>query len=333
MYSHENRNWSNGTKCLYSWSSNISSHLLPRSIFFKTGWNIDIANNGTKLFLQINHTKNVHDACNLARYVVCCEDILTDRLLSISSDIYINQNIYQFTAQEQVGGTCYANASAAIIYMATKRILGREGGYPDFIKLREKIINLHGKDGANTLNVLTNICPEYRLNCKVVEKEDAASAVNSKRPVVATFSLNDIEWVRFSKYFQQNSTGILTKADIYKIEKMYGGERSGHAVVLTSSNFRSLRLLNSWGDKWADEGFFKVKNSNVLDFVFIEVYWTLNDLLPSEIAYFKHAQEHGYDNANNAKQNLEEQRHTKDEYERSVLKLQYAFANLWNTNT
>ena len=61
----------------------------------------------------------------------------------------------------------------------------------------------------------------------------------------------------------------------------------GHAVVLTSFDSECLRLLNSWGEDWADMGFFRVENADVLGLKFIDVYWTEDDLKEEEITYFK----------------------------------------------
>lgn len=50
---------------------------------------------------------------------------------------------------------------------------------------------------------------------------------------------------------------------------------TGHAVVLTGYQWNCLRLMNSWGQKWADNGFFRIKNSEVLKLVFHDVFWDL----------------------------------------------------------
>lgn len=54
--------------------------------------------------------------------------------------------------------------------------------------------------------------------------------------------------------------------------------------------------MNSWGSAWADNGFFRVQNMEVLDMKFIDVYWTPEDLLPSEKAYYR---DHGGEVADN----------------------------------
>lgn len=288
LYSVEKEEWDEGAKFLFKLSSTIPSQLLPRTIFIKRGWDIDISNNETKLFLQINHPDHIHEACNLARNVVCCQDSLSDLLASVSLDIYINQSTFGFKAQkEQKGATCYANASAAVLHLSMKRILGRDGDYPKFDDLREKIVNRHGEKGANTLKVLQGIAPEYRLHCKPVDAKDAMKAIAAKRPVVARFRLTDPEWDQFYEFFERNPTSILTKAEIDLSKRDPRARLIGHAVVLASFNSECFRFMNSWGNNWAGMGFFKVQNSTVLNFEFIDVFWTLNDLSKREIDFFK----------------------------------------------
>ena len=40
---------------------------------------------------------------------------------------------------------------------------------------------------------------------------------------------------------------------------------AGHAVVLINYDSDRLEFLNSWGQKWADNGFFCVKDEYVLE--------------------------------------------------------------------
>ena len=54
----------------------------------------------------------------------------------------------------------------------------------------------------------------------------------------------------------------------------------------------SLGLMNSWGDGWADNGFFRVQNADVLGLEFSDVFWTENDLSKKEKkAYGQHGAE------------------------------------------
>ena len=46
--------------------------------------------------------------------------------------------------------------------------------------------------------------------------------------------------------------------------------------------------MNSWGDKFADGGFFRIKDSDVLNnMTFFDVYWTEEDLTPREKRAYK----------------------------------------------
>ncbi|KAJ8038527.1 hypothetical protein HOLleu_15977 [Holothuria leucospilota] len=292
LHSVAGREWEEGAKFLFHLSSTIPTQLLPRTIFIKRGWKIDITNNETKLFLHVNHPDHIRDACDLAQNVVCCQDALSDLLVSVSLDIYINQSTTGFPAQRQTGGTCYANATAAVLHMSMKRILGREGGYPDFNQLRQQLIDRYGEHGANTLHVLQTVCPHYRLQCREVDVVGAMRAVTAKRPVVARFRLTDAEWDVFGKFYEKNPTAILTKSEINISRRWPGVQTSGHAVVLTSYNSECLRLMNSWGADWGDMGFFKVQTASVLGLEFFDVFWTEGDLTWSEKAYYaKHGSE------------------------------------------
>ena len=288
LFSSMGPDWDRGAKFLFSLSSKVSTQSLPRTIFVKRGWTIDITNNETNLFLQVNHPEHLREGCEVARNVVCCQDALSDMLASVDLDLYINQNVRGYKAKgEQEGGTCYANASATVLHLSMKRILGREGGYPDFYKLREEFINRFGSDGANTLLVLQEMCPKYRLHCQKVDPMGAMKAITSSRPVVARFRLTDHEWDSFGAFFQRNPKGILTKREIDITARPPNTPLGGHAVVLTSFDSESLRLLNSWGEDWADMGFFRVENADVLGLEFIDVYWTITDLTEEEKTYYE----------------------------------------------
>ncbi|XP_045169090.2 uncharacterized protein LOC123531864 [Mercenaria mercenaria] len=286
LYSSSDQKWEDGAKFLFNLSSNIPSSLITRAIFLKYGWAIDVTNNETKLFLHVNDPNHLSDACNIAKNAICSQDALSDLLVSVSLDIYINDKNTNIKAHRQVGGTCYANASAAVLHLAMHRILGREDGYPDFEFVRKDLIRRHGTEGANTFSVLKEVCPLYRLQCQQVDTDGAMDAIAAKRPVVARFRLTDEEWETFGTFFKKNRYGILKQRDLDIKRRAPDAETGGHAVVLTSYNSECLRLMNSWGDCWADMGFFRIENAEVLDLDFIDVFWTLNDLSEREKKYY-----------------------------------------------
>ena len=227
------------------------------------------------------------EACEMAK-VVRCREALSEFLVSVDLDIYISQTIHDFEAKEQVGGTCYANASAAVLHMAMRRILGREGRYPDFHELREEMIKEYGCDGANTKNVLIKMCKKYRLHSEEVKSKEAMEAAVQKRPVVAIYDLTDDEWQIFANFYKKNPAGILTQKELDFNQRPTNPppETEGHAVVLTSHNSKCLTFMNSWGQNWGDNGFFRVQNAEVLDMKFFDVFWRLDDLSEEEREYY-----------------------------------------------
>ncbi|XP_028397400.1 uncharacterized protein LOC114521182 [Dendronephthya gigantea] len=291
LYDTLEPSWESGAKFLFRLSSEVPTQLLPRAILVKQDWKIDIANNETKLFMQVNHPDNLREACEMAQNV-CCTEFLSELLVSIDLDIYINQTTGGFKAQKQEGGTCYANASAAALHLAMHRILGREAGYPEFNMLRKEMIDAHGKKGANTEKVLKEMCSKYRLHSKKVGITKAKEAIVKKRPVVARFSLTDDEWHEFSEFYRNDPEGVLTRNKLDKRKRPKNAPTRGHAVVLTSYSSKCLILMNSWGEEWADNGFFRVQNAEVLQLEFFDVYWTLNDLTEREKEYYR---KHGHE--------------------------------------
>jgi hypothetical protein len=59
LYDEISPGWECGAKFLFSLSSEVPTQHLPRAILVKRGWTIDVANNETKLFIQVNHPDNL----------------------------------------------------------------------------------------------------------------------------------------------------------------------------------------------------------------------------------------------------------------------------------
>ena len=143
-----------------------------------------------------------------------------------------------------------------------------------------------GVDGANTSQVLDEVCPKYRLHCRDVNPKEAMQAIVEKRPVVATFRLTEEEWKIFRNFSQNDPTGILTEKEIDVCNRNAHDATKGHAVVLTSYNSKCLTLLNSQKTGRDNMGFFRVQNADVLEMDFFDVYWTLEELTEGEKRYY-----------------------------------------------
>ena len=156
------------------------------------------------------------------------------------------------------------------------------------------MIEKYGKDGAPTIKVLEEICPTYRLQCQKADAIGAMKAISQKRPVVSRFYLTGAQWDQFYQFYEDNPYGILTRSYLDSKHLYPTSDPGGHAVVLTSYDAESLRLMNSHpnGDGWADNGFFRVQNSDVLGLEFVDVFWTSHNLSEEEKrAYDQHGAE------------------------------------------
>ena len=297
LYSEMKPDWKEGAQFLFYLSSITTTQSIPRTMFVKRDWSIEVKNNETRLFLQVNHPKHLREACDLARNVVCSQEALSDLLADVDLDVYINQSVRDYEAQEkQEGHTCYAHASATVLHLTMKRIYGGHYGtrwyffqqpIPTFKELKDEMIGKFGKEAYSITKALDEMCKKYHLRYKPVDVKGAMEAVGSSRPVIATFKLNPDEWGRFKEFFITNGKGILTKKEIDITARPSNPKRFGHAVVLTSFNSEYLRLLDSRGSDRADNGFIKVQNADVLGFKFYDVYWEIEDLNEKEKTSFK----------------------------------------------
>ena len=59
LYDKMQDDWEAGAKFLFSLSSKVPTQHLPRAILAKRKWTLDITNNETKLFTQVNHPDNL----------------------------------------------------------------------------------------------------------------------------------------------------------------------------------------------------------------------------------------------------------------------------------
>lgn len=305
-----------GALYLFKLSSKINYQSTIYQSLNKERWKLP---NECRLFIPVNDQKSMNEFISLINKALDYEDINFTKLLNKVRDIslysYINSfNAGIFESREQILGTCWANACAACIYLARKRILGREE--IPFEVIRQHIItnySLIGDDGNNAEFVLKKCKKEFGLRMEEVDEEEAKKAVKEGRPCIASFRLNGKQWYNFTHFFKNPSTknGILDKDTINQEPpsnaKIKGN--GGHAVVLIdvfeneekendneeNKNKNHLTFLNSWGSNFGDFGKIRVTNGNVLKdditpqrkIKYYEVFWRTEDLTDEEINYFK----------------------------------------------
>ncbi|CAF0865067.1 unnamed protein product [Adineta steineri] len=284
LYYKADPNWSQAQKQMFELSSAVENCHSAMSILLEQGWELP-ADGHSRLFIQANHPDVIKEFSNLMNYISEHNDILLNIVGRVSLDMYINAANSSFSVQTQSGGTCYAHAVATVFHLAMRRIEGRENGVPNFDMICQQLINAYGTKGAITENVLKIWAPECRLHYKEVDELGARQAINHRRPVVATFQLDDQQWTAFSMFYKNHPQGILESKTLGRAKS--GANLSGHAVVLMKCDPTSLTFINSWGIEFADKGFFRVRDQAVLNLQFYDVYWTLNDLKASEIQAFQ----------------------------------------------
>ena len=203
-----------GRRVLFEMSSTMQNTHTPISYLTDAHWSLPPSGE-SRLFIQANSLDVVNEFCEIvvSQMTEHC-DALVHLLETVDLATYINQANAEFKPKQQYKGTCYANAIAAVFHLAMNRIVGREGGIPDFYTIRSRITHEYGVKGANTEKVLKKVCPEYRLHFREVCETGARQAINKRRPVVARFSLYEEQWEQFSAFYTKTPKGILRKRDV-----------------------------------------------------------------------------------------------------------------------
>ncbi len=86
--------------------------------------------------MQANHPDIISEFISTLSKLAGKNDALLDLIGKVPLADYINVKNSQFEPREQIGGTCYANAVAAVLHLSMSRIVGRENGIPSFEDLR-----------------------------------------------------------------------------------------------------------------------------------------------------------------------------------------------------
>ena len=304
FYDEIQPHFTNGSKDLFLMSTTLTYEHPIIKFFIKKGWNIPISGE-CKLFVEINNSQNLDKFINLMNeaigelnYKNNSEKIenpnsLINLIASTKLDYYINSNINETKAGDQGDKkTCYANAIAATICLASARVYTRKP--LEFLDVRNKLENKYGINGiVNLYKALNEILGKYKLKYKPIDDEkEARKAIIETRPCLAVFQLTGMQKENFKEFFQINPKGILTKEILNKPRTNSNNEKFSHSVVLTHISKNYLKFLNSWGTNWGDNGYFKVENANILNAEFIDIYWELDDLDKNEKDnYIKYMQE------------------------------------------
>ena len=285
--------WEDKAKLLFDISSAVSSAAIPLKILKHYDWKIDDSGNmeddKIKLFFHANSPTNLKMVYTFAKDLVTKKDCLLQFLNHISLKACINLNQRkEFEVRDQGDkDDCLLYAASTAIYMTTRLIEGRKGGYPDDVEkvmegLKEKW-KVEEYSNKQLELILKKYVEEYRLCYSRIQTREALDPRFSKQVVIGSFKLTENQWERFKEFFERTPKGILTKVDLGQPS----GEIGVHAVVLASYDSSCLRFMNSWGEEWGDGGFFRIQNPEVLNMKFMRVYVDTEALLPSEKHYYR----------------------------------------------
>ena len=298
LYDEIQSHFTHGSKDLFLMSSTLNYENPVIKFLIQKGWNVPISGE-CKLFVEVNNSQNLNKFIDLINEAIGELNIRNNKenpknpnsLINLLSSTFINdyinsEDINKFKVNRQTLGTCYANAISASICISSARVWGRPK--LNFKVVLKKIIDKYGYDGANVQKVLDDVLNDYKLHYKYLgtDESEARKAVMKTRPCISVFYLSGKQWGNFSKFYRNNPTGILTKEILNENNYYPDEEPGGHAVVLTHICKDYLTFLNSWGNTWADKGYFKVKSADVLGAIFYDVFWYISDLTNEEINSF-----------------------------------------------
>lgn len=237
-----------GKKYLFNMSSTQHNTDVPVTYLADANWELPAAGE-SRLFIEANSLDVVNEFCEIAVSQMTKKscDAIVNVLEKVPLATYINQKNADFIPKAQEGGTCYANAIAAVFHLAMHRIVGREGGVPDFkfFQIRKRIIDEYGVKGANTKSVLAKVSAEYRLHFSDVDEKGARQAINRRRPVVARFGLYKHQWEKFEKFYETTPKGILKRSDV-------AGEFHCYSFLQTSIAFPTVFGEQYWARRCSD---------------------------------------------------------------------------------
>ena len=181
-------------------------------------------------------------------------------------------------------GTCYAHAAATVVRAAERRIVGRK--LEDHYDMVRRLVDKYGTKGHSVKPILEEECSPRKLQCKEVDTSGAAQAIDLGRAILLSFALTDAQWTDFSVFFKRAPSATLNSDSL---SDSLGGKFARHAVVIVGHDDLSWKIKNSWGDSFADGGYFQMSKSLVLDCnpEFYDIFWYEHDLTEDDLAAYK----------------------------------------------
>lgn len=172
-------------------------------------------------------------------------------------------------------GTCYAHAIATAVRAAESRIKGRK--IEAHHKMVMRLVRKHGTKGVTVptaLTILKDECGPRRLQHEVVAPDMASSVLKLGHAVLLQLFLSDEQWEQLSGHFRSSPNSVLRSINPAE----HASSDGGHMAVIVGQDTTAWNVKNSWGDDFADKGFFKIGKDVLPNATFIHVYFLSEDL-------------------------------------------------------
>lgn len=141
LYFNPDQTWSKAHKEMFTLGTAVDNSNSVLSILLENGWELS-PEGQSRLCIQANNPEIVDEFTSVVNQMFRCGSAVWNLYSRVSVDMYISIESSKLMPNEQVGGTCYANAVAAAIHLATLRIWGKGWRVGD-IKYTYKKIHLH----------------------------------------------------------------------------------------------------------------------------------------------------------------------------------------------
>ena len=303
FYNQIQENFNEGEKFLFNISSKLDYHNNIIKFFVKKNWTIPL-NGVCNLFIEINNSKDLNQFIELLNESLEYKDSL-QQLVPINSiireaflDKIIEENyLKQFEAEDQTTNPiCWQYSISEAIYLASVRVFGRKiESFKNIMDTVGKIKNKYYGDKLvnpnNFFEIVEKIVKNFKLRARKVTPDEARIAIMKGRQCLCYIYFTGEQKQKFNQFFKDDNTkkGIITKDNLKKSKKDEISKVFGHVVLLTSIEEKCLKLLNSYGKNWGDEGYFRIKDEKVLKGLkesLVEIYWKESDLSKEEINIF-----------------------------------------------
>ena len=207
-------------------------------------------------------------------------------LVQVSTAVHSQRDFADIMHHED-SGTCYAHAAATVVRAAERRIVGRK--LEEHHVMVRRLVDKYGTKGvppSNWMAILKAECSPRQLQCREVDSSGAAHVIDLGRAILLRFALTKAQWKEFFIFFKRTPSATL---DSDSLSDSSVGEFEGHAVVIVGQDDKSWKIKNSWGDDFADGGYFQMSKSLVLDCNpnFFDVFWYERDLTEDDLAAYE----------------------------------------------